>query len=357
MNKKRLLAMLLGVVLIFALVACGGGDTASTPSPAPPAGETTNETAETPDAPTEVIRITFGHDDLPGAPLTEGAEYWAELLYEVSGGTMVLDVFDSSALGNKTELLDRLFAGDAMMVVGEGGIAADFGVNDIGITMGPFLFETWEQVDRLVASDLWEELRQEMADSGMTIVGDNWQFGARSTMSARRVETVEDFQGLNIRVPGNTVQVEGMAALGAAPVGMPLAEVYTSLQTGVIEAVENPLSVLIANSFYEVTDYLILTRHVYQIHFIVIGTEFFNNLTEQQQTWLLETGTEAGIFQNQRMMEAEAEAIGVLEGLGMEIIEIDYPSFAEAANSFYFDSSTANSWTPGLYERVREIIG
>lgn len=345
--KKTIACFLTAAMMIGCLAGCSNGSQSSGSAASSSSGQADNQ---------EVIHISFGHDNLPGEPLTEAAEYWAQRLEEVSGGTMVIDVYDSSSLGSKSDLLDQMFAGDAIMVVGDGGFAADYGVTDMGITMGPYLFQNWEQVDKLVASDLWTELKDQMSQAGMTIVGDNWQYGARSTMSTKKIETPADFSGLKIRVPTNTVQVEGMEALGAAPVTMSLNEVYSALQQGTIEAVENPLSTLLANSFDEVCKYCTLDQHVYQIQFVVIGTDFFNSLTEQQQQWLVETGTEAGQYQNELMQAAEEANIQELKDRGVEIVEVDFDAFAEAAKSFYTDSETSATWSDGLYDRVMEII-
>lgn len=345
-----LLAAALSITI--ALTACGGGGggSGSGGATAPAGGE-----AQAP----EVIRLQLGHDNVPGEPLTDAGYFWAERLYEVSGGTMIIDHFHSTALGPRGDLLDRLFAGDAVMVMAEGGLATDFGVPDMGITMGPFLFNNWDQVNRLVASDLWEDLHTQMADVGMTIVGDNWQYGARSTLSIDRLGSLADFENLNIRVPNNTVQVEGMLSLGANPVTMGLGEVYSALQQGVFDAVENPLDVLIAHSFYEPTNYLLNTRHVFQIHFIVINTDLFNSFTPEQQRWLVETGTEAGILQNELMMVAEEEGLRTLADRGIEVINLtdsQRNEFQEAGRWFFTESSTAGNWTPGLYERLLSII-
>ena len=172
------------------------------------------------------------------------------------------------------------------------------------------------------------------------------------------------FGEATIALPGGCVigsrpidqHLKGMEALGASPVTMGLSEVYSALQQGTINAVENPLSTLLANSFDEVCKYFVLDRHVYQIQFVVIGTEFFNTLTEEQQNWLIETGTEAGVYQNKLMQEAEANNIQALKDRGVTVTEADYAAYAEAAKSFYTDSKTSAAWSEGLYDRVLAII-
>ena len=305
----------------------------------------------------EVIHISLGHDNHPGEPLTMAGEFWAQRLEEVSGGTMVMDLYPSSSAGAKTDLIDQLMAGDPMMVVGDGGFAADYGVPDASIINGPYLFSGWDDVTKLTSSDLWTELKQQMADAGMTVVSDNWWYGCRNTMSVKELKTPEDFKGLIIRVPNSSVYIDSFKALGAAPTAMNLNEVYPALNQGTIEAVENPLSVHLANSIDEVCPYLCMDKHFYQITFIVMSTDFFNSLTEEQQGWLLETGKEAAEYQNDLMLKAEEASIQEMVDRGVQISEVDFAVFAEAAKSFYTDSASAKNWSDGLYERVLEILG
>ena len=95
---------------------------------------------------------------------------------------------------------------------------------------------------------------------------------------------------------------------------------------------------------------------MYQVQFVILNTNFFNSLTEQQQKWLLETGEMASKYQNELMMKAEADNVQVMLDRGVEITEIDFDTFAEAAKSFYTDSACAANWSDGLYDRVLAII-
>ena len=176
-------------------------------------------------------------------------------------------------------------------------------------------------------------------------------------MSVKELKTPEDFKGLIIRVPNSSVYIDSFKALGAAPTAMNLNEVYPALNQGTIEAVENPLSVHLANSIDEVCPYLCMDKHFYQITFIVMSTDFFNSLTEEQQGWLLETGKEAAEYQNDLMLKAEEASIQEMVDRGVQISEVDFDAFAEAAKSFYTDSASAKNWSDGLYERVLEILG
>jgi len=87
-----------------------------------------------------------------------------------------------------------------------------------------------------------------------------------------------------------------------------------------------------------------------------MNTDFFNGLTEEQQGWLLETGKEAAIYQNEKMMEAQEASIAMMEERGVTVTEVDFAAFAEAAKSFYTESTNAKAWSEGLYERVLAIL-
>ncbi len=134
--KKKSLAAILAMVCAVAVTACGGS-TGSAPAENP---ETTGETAEeetVPESGAAVVEISFGHDNNPGDPVQEAALFWAEKLDELSGGTMKLNVYPSGQLGNKSDLMDQLLAGDTVACIGNGPFYADRGAADLGIMNAP----------------------------------------------------------------------------------------------------------------------------------------------------------------------------------------------------------------------------
>ena len=304
----------------------------------------------------EVITILFGHDNNPGDPVQEAAEFWAEKLDEVSGGTMKLEIYPSGSLGSKAELIDQMLMGDPVVAIGSGPFYADRGAPDLGILEAPYLFESWEQLDKLMDSDWWEEQKVILEDNGLCILADNWRYGVRHTITTKPVEHVEDLKGMKIRTQNSTVHVLGFECLGAVPTPMALTEVYTSLAQGTIEGLENPLSVIYSGKYYEVAKYLMLDGHIRNLTSICIGADFFRSLTEQQQTWLIDTATEAGLYQNELAEKADEECLALLEDEGVTVTEVDPAEFKEAAASFYEFDEIKDSWSDGLYERIEDII-
>lgn len=302
------------------------------------------------------IVIQFGHDNNPGDPVQEAALYWAKILSERSNGKMKLEVFPSGQLGSKSDLIDQMLAGDAIVAIGNGPFYADRGVPDLGIMQAPYLFENWEQLDKLTASDWWKEKENELEKNGLRIVGKNWRYGVRHTITTKPVKNVADLKGMKICTQSSTVHVKGFEVLGATPTPMALSEVYTSLQQGTIDGLENPLSVIYSGKYQEVAKYLMLDGHIRDLSSICIGNEFFNTLTKEEQDLLISTCTEAGEYQNKLAAKADEECLEKLKKEGVTVAEVNFDEFRKAAEPFYQDKTLLNKWSNGLVEKINSII-
>ena len=280
---------------------------------------------------------------------------WKRLVEEKSNGSMVIELFPSSQLGNKDDLMDQMIAGEAVITTGSAGYFADRGVPDMGITFGPYMFENWEQLDKVLASEWWAGQCGLLEDQGLKILS-SWHFGERHTMTVKPVNSVKDFKGMKIRVPSNKIQVEGFKVLGAAPIPMALGEVYTSLQQGTIDGLENPLATLEAGKFQEVAKYLVLDGHIKDFTSWVCGTTFFESLTDEQKEILSSCAKEAGIMNNEIAEETHAKALEKMKEEGVTVIELDHNELKEATKGFYEMEEFTSVWSEGLYDTVQGII-
>lgn len=305
----------------------------------------------------ETITISIAHDNHPGDPLTEACNYWAEILSERSNGSMELKTYPSGQLGSKNDLIDQMYAGEAIMVVVNPPFVADRGVPDMGILQAPYLIENWSDFDKLKENPWWTEQLEKMRGIGMQVVADNWQYGVRHTLTVKPVSKPEDLKGMKVRTQSSTIHVEGFACMGATPTPMTLSEVYTSLQQGVIDGLENPISVLYSGKFQEVAKHLVLDGHIFDLSMIVISNEVFDNLSPEQQKILVETGMEAGRKQNELAELANEDSLNKMKEEGVVVTEVDFKAFQEAAQSFYENSAITSKWTPGLHETIKAIIG
>ena len=346
MLKQTLTVMTAAFAL--ALAGCGGESTTASST-------STDNAAAAPAAEPIVLRV--GYENHPGEPFDLGCQKWKELLEQKSGGTMKIELYPSSQLGSKDDIMDMMVAGEPVSTLTDGAFYADRGVPDMGIVFGPFLFDSWEQAFKLNASPWYQEQAKKLEEvAHIHIVSTDWRYGARHTLTTSPVTKLEDFQGLKIRVPTNQIQVKGFEVLGATPTPMALGEVYTSIQQGTIDGVENPLAVLYNGKFQEVAKYLLLDAHVYNVTNLVVGVDFWNSLTAEQQKWLKESCDEAGAYQNQIQEQVEKELLKKFADEGITITE-PTPEFKaqlkEAAAKFYTLPEFTKVWSPNLYETVK----
>lgn len=307
----------------------------------------------------EPVTLQIGFENSMSEPIGQALTRWQELVAEKGDGSLKIELFPDSQLGNKTDLIDQMLLGEPVMTLADGAFFADYGVPDMGIVFGPFLFENWEQCWTLIESDWWAEQTGKLEEMGIKMVAANWAYGARHTLTTKQVKNPDDLAGLQIRVPTNQIQTKGFEVLGATPVGMSLGDVYTALQQGTIDGGENPLSTLYGRKHHEVAKYLCLDGHVLNFTNWVCSDMWFDSLTPEQQTLLLETGKEAGLYNNELQAAADDYYMNLMIEEGVTVYqptEEDLKAFRDKAAAFYADGSVFG-WSDGLYETVKAAMG
>ncbi len=301
------------------------------------------------------VTISVGFGPVIDTPYGQGHSEWQRLVAEESNGAMALELFPADQLGSGKQMLDQMLLGEPVCYSTDASFFAELGVPDMSIVQAPFLFETWDQAERLFASDWWTEQEAALAEKGVTVVADNWRYGERQTLTTRPVIHPGDFAGLKIRVPQAAIYVKTFEHLGATPTPMALGEVYTSLQQGVIDGLENPLSVIDGGKYQEAAKYLLLDNHMRTVNLMACSSALYDSLTAEQQDILRATAVEAGAFQNARLAESDAATLEKLQAEGVTVTEADYAEFAGAVTSFYEDPAFS-SWSDGLHQKVLEIM-
>jgi tripartite ATP-independent transporter DctP family solute receptor len=298
------------------------------------------------------VVIQIGYENNPGEPVDLAIHEWKRLAEEKSKGELEIRIFPSSQMGTKNEIIDQMLAGMAAVTLADGAFFADRGVSDLGITMAPYLFSSWDEAWKLVESDWWAGQMKLLREKGLRILAANFIYGERQTLTKRPIRTVEDFRGLKLRVPNNLIQVKGTEVMGATPTPLPLGEVYTALQQGVVDGVENPLPVLYGGKFHEVAKYLTLDAHIKLITSWFCGEKFYASLSPEFQKILVDTGKEAGLYNNRLQEKAAGDVIAKFKAGGVEIITVDTAKFQEKAKAFYELPEIKAKWTPGLFDAV-----
>lgn len=347
---KKVFATGLAVVLAVSLIACGSGSSDT--------GNAGNGTGEDESVTENPVVIKVGYENTATEPIGLSVEYWKQLVDEKGDGKLRLELFPNSSLGTKSQLIDMMLLGEPVITIADGAFYADYGVKDMGIMYGPFFFESWNDVWKLTASDWYKEQSGKLEEKGLKLLASNWIYGERHLMTKTKAVTPEDISGMKIRAANSEIYMEGWNALGAVATGIALGETYQALQTGVVEGVENPLSVLYGQSFQEVTPYLLLTGHIKNFTTWICSTDFFNTLTAGQQELLLSTAEEAGLYNNGLQEKAVDEYMQKLKDAGVTVTEMTEENLAawkEKSKAFY-NMGDKFGWTPGLYETTQKAM-
>jgi tripartite ATP-independent transporter DctP family solute receptor len=304
-----------------------------------------------PDRQTIQIKIAYGNQ--PGEPVDLAAQEWARLARERSGGRVVLQLFPSNQLGSQKDVTEQAMMGGNVFHITDPSFLMDL-VPDMGILAGPFLCDSYDELLYLAETDWWTGLEEELRLRGLRVVAGNWLYGTRHTLATRPARRPEDFRGMKIRCPNADMMVKAIDGMGATPAPMAFSDLYPALAQGVVDGAENPLPVLYGAKLHEQAKYCVLTGHILMISQFVGGERFLSSLPEDVQDLLAETGREAGLFMNELIVEAEAEAVEQLESEGVTFNEVDKAAFKQAARGVY---DRFPLWTPGLYDRVQGLLG
>jgi tripartite ATP-independent transporter DctP family solute receptor len=255
----------------------------------------------------------------PGHPTVVGAEKWAELINKKSGGKMTLKVFPST-LGGDVQVLSAVQGGTidfASMNSGIlQGIQKEFAIFDL-----PFMFGSGPEADKVLDGPFGKKLADLLPSKNLYNLA-YWELGFRNvTNSKRPIAKASDLEGIKLRVIQSPIYIDTFTALGTNPVPMNFSEVYTALESKIIDGQENPFSVIETSRFNEVQKYLGITNHMYNPQSVIASKKKWDALTKDEQEILVSTVAEATLWQRQN---ARAMAGKSLENLKktMEVSEL-----------------------------------
>jgi tripartite ATP-independent transporter DctP family solute receptor len=278
----------------------------------------------------QVQERTFklGLQNPKGHPLEQGASKFAEILAAKSGGKLKVNVFPGGVLGGDQATVSALQGGTVEITVLNSGILASQ-VPDFAVFDFPFMFANPREADAVVDGPFGQKLHARLGEKGIVGLA-YWELGFRNITNGRKpINTVEDIAGLKLRVIPNAINVDWVKALGANPTPMAFPEVYAGLESRAIDGQENPLSVILANKFFEVQKHLALTNHQYNPQSFIFSKRVWDGLTADERKLIGEAAVEAGRFQRQVNREAAAGQLADLRKAGMQVTELSAAELAK----------------------------
>ena len=261
---------------------------------------------------------------------------FSDKLKELSKGTMLIDQYPGAQLGQEPQVLQLVKSGDIEFCISASANAATLSPQ-AGVMSLHFLFRSEDHLVKAVADPAVVKAVREMIDD--TVQGAHvlavTTLGLRNIYSKREVKKIEDIKGMKVRVQATPTEDTMFPAYGAQTVHMPFGNVYTSLQTGVVDAAENGVNVYLVNKHYEVAPVLSMTEHEANNSLIWISDKMWSSLTAEQKGWVQAAADEVAKVQPAKALDLEHQSATKLKGMGVKVVtDVDKSGFITVATPY-----------------------
>lgn len=362
MKRKTTAMICLLMVLFLGLTGCSqkAPSTTPTPSSSPSTSSSPSSSPQnTLDASKDPkVTLSFGGTAAPSDPASIGLQKVADLVHERSGGSITINVFPTSQLGDAMTQMEMLIGGSLDMFMEGSTYMSDFGVPDNGIVSVFFQFNSEQEFLNLLESDLyksWEDKFQEV--NGVRTLAHNWMRPPVDWASNREIKSLDDFKGLKIRSIPSEIPMESLKAIGASPTSVAYNEVYLSLQQGVVEAAIATLDAIHNMKFYEVSKYILMVDSGYVNFHAWMNEAKFKSLTPAQQQILTEVCVEVGEWYSQEVKKMLEGYVKTMTDSGVKLINFtseDRAKLAEMTMPIIEKKIADGVWSKDLLEKFEE---
>ncbi|MEG1602447.1 MAG: DctP family TRAP transporter solute-binding subunit [Cloacibacillus sp.] len=276
-------------------------------------------------------------------------------LEKLSGGTLSLEIFDSSKLFSQDDELPAVIKGNATMCYTDATWLADY-MPSMKMMAAGYLFSDRAHMDKVLNGALGKKMFADVAKKvGVRPLG-AYYIGARhiAMRNAKIITKPEDLKGVKLRTPNSSAWLSLGKALGANPVPIAFSELYTALQTGTVDGLENPLGGIDEGSFFEVIKTISLNGHMIGAVWPAINEKFWQGLTQAQQTAVVKA-FEKGMIANEKLAVADEKALlkKYQDKYGIKIVKPDVNAFKKRVRAYYLsDKSITQDWDMGLYKQI-----
>jgi TRAP-type transport system periplasmic protein len=284
----------------------------------------------------DVKHYRFAYDQPRNTGYAVAGDLFAGKLKELSKGTMLIDQYPGAQLGQEPQLLQLVKAGDIDFAIISSANTATISPQ-AGVMSLHFLFRNEAHVIKALADPQVFDAIKTMIDEtaqGLHVIGTGSQ-GVRHIYSKKEIHNVGDIKGMKIRVQATATEDTMFPAYGAQTVHMPFGSVYTSLQTGVVEAAENSINVYFVNKHYEVAPVLSLTEHEANNALVFISDKLWQSLSPEQKQWVTTAAAEVSAKEPAKAFDLERAAATKLKSIGVKIVtDVDKSGFTAVADPY-----------------------
>ena len=281
----------------------------------------------------ETRHFRFGYDQPHITGYGVLADIFANKLQELSRGTMVIDQFPGAQLGQEPQMLQLVTRGDIDFIISSTANAATLSPES-GVMSIHFLFRSEDHLKKALADPKLVAAVRKMFDE--TVRGARVltvaTLGLRDLYGKREIHKLDDIKGVKVRVQATPTEDTMFPAYGAQIVHMPFGDVYTALQTGVVDMAENGINVYLSNKHYEAAPVMSLTEHEANNSVVWVSDRAWSSFSDEQKRWVQAAADEVGRTQPAKAVALEHESLGKLEKIGVKFVkDVDKSGFIKIA--------------------------
>lgn len=276
--------------------------------------------------------LYLGHSLPQSHPVHKGILEFQRALEEKSGGSLKIKIFPDAQLGSEREVLELLQIGSVAATKVSAATLSNF-VPEYHILGIPYLFRSKEHQFDVLEGDIGKSILEKGSKFWLRGLC-YYDAGSRSFYTSEKaIRTPEDLKGLKIRVMNNQMAINMVNSMGGSATPLSYSELYTAIQQGVVDGAENNPPSFVSSNHYEISKYYTLDQHSAVPDVLVIGTKFWEKLSEEEKKWVQDAADESSQAQKVFWNESVEESMKIAKEHGVEVIIPEKSLFAEKSKS------------------------
>ncbi|WP_210217014.1 TRAP transporter substrate-binding protein [Rhizobium sp. NFR07] len=303
------------------------------------------------------IQLRYGNNLPLSHPLNVRAKEAADRIARETDGKVEMLIFPANQLGGDTDMLSQVRGGALTFFTPSSLVIATL-VPTAALNAVGFAFNGYEQVWKAMDGPVGKLVRQKIEGSRLYALETMWDNGFRqTTTSGVPITTADGMKGLKIRVPVSPLSIDMFSALGASPTSLQFSEVYSALQTKVVDAQENPLPIIQVAKLYEVQENCALSNHIWDGYWFIANGRQWSDLKDDLKTIVAGALNEAGLKQRQDIASLNAGVQADLEKAGMTFNKVDTESFRAKLRQGGFYAKWSKEFGDEAWGALESVVG
>ena len=353
---KKILALILAMVMMLGLVACGGGEAKQTEAPKKEDAPVVDAPEAEDEADDFYLEIKFSNVFQPTEWNYKASEKLAQMITERTEGHITVTYYDQNELDCYGDSVTQAVNGANWMGLEEPSLFADY-VGDCAVLIGPMLYSSDEEYNYIMDSDIVADVIARLAEENIHILDTHYSFGFRSVVTNRDIYSPEDLAGVKLRATSSAMFSKTVECLGAIPTPMSFTECLSAISSGVVEGFEGSTSTLAgAGAPYELVKKVALTNHLIATRWLFMPEDLYQSIPEKYQKIIDECAYECGIWEQTMCAEDEATQIAMLKEQGVTWNEVDLDAFTAACDPVYTWMVEEYGANPELKDQLVKLV-